>query len=92
MDVDRGAAGAAFATPILSVGTACRTNKIRGWDTKKMSQKRDEIRAKIALECMKYNIFFFSNIFRDRPFERNSAPFEAQFRRINRNKMATPLV
>ena len=28
-DVDRGGAGAAFATPILSVGMACRTNKIK---------------------------------------------------------------
>ena len=30
MEVDRGAAGAAFGAPIHSVGTACRTNRIRG--------------------------------------------------------------
>ena len=30
MGGDRGAAGAAFAEPILSVGKASRTNKIRG--------------------------------------------------------------
>ena len=38
MGVDRGASGAAFATPILSVGAACRTDKIREQNTKKMSQ------------------------------------------------------
>ena len=26
--IDTGVAGAAFPTPLLSVGTACRTNKI----------------------------------------------------------------
>ena len=30
MGVDRDAAGAAFAVQIPAVGTACRTNKIRG--------------------------------------------------------------
>ena len=30
MGVNTGAGGAAFAALILSVGTACRTNKIRG--------------------------------------------------------------
>ena len=30
MGVDRGVAGVAFAAPILSIGTACRTNKISG--------------------------------------------------------------
>ena len=37
MGEDRGAAAAAFAAPVPCFGTVCRTNKIRGYNTKKNS-------------------------------------------------------
>ena len=77
MGVDTGAAGAAFAAPILSVvisNTACRTNKIRGYNTKKMSHKRKEIRAKNTRECTT----FFS-IFKNFPDTPSLQPSEPSF-------------
>ena len=40
MGKERGMADSAFVAPVLSVGMTCRTNKIRGQNTKKMSPKK----------------------------------------------------
>ena len=82
MRVGRGAAGAAFASPILSVGTACRTNKIRGLNTKKMAKKRDENRAKEHPRTDEIAPFFLKIIFGPSPIASLShslAPSELNF-------------
>ena len=60
MGIDRGVAGAAFATPVLPVGTARFTNKIRGLDTKKKCLKkiRDKTQAKKQAGMHKIAPFF----------------------------------
>ena len=67
MGVDKGVAGAAvFASPVLCVGTACSTNKIRGQRSEKMCQKKKR-QTKFVLKKTPWNArnctIFFSIIF-----------------------------
>ena len=73
MGIDRDAAGRAFAALMLSDGMACCTNKIRGYNTTKMSQKRDDNCAKKHHGMHKIAPFF-------QKFSRTAPPFsKAEF-------------
>ena len=67
MGVDRDVADAAFIALILSVGTACRTNKNKDKTLRKCLKKRDEICAKKRPRTQESAPFFFFKIFLELP-------------------------
>ena len=77
MGVDRGAA------PILSVGTACSTNKIRGSNTRKMSQNKETNfvlkTPKNARNCTIFYFLFFLPEPPPPPFRHSLAPSKLNF-------------
>ena len=64
-----------FAAPILSVGTACRTNKIRGKILRKcLRKKKDKIRAKKHPGMQEIAPFFSIFFPESLPLQRSLAP------------------